>query len=103
MTVQQRILELIEQRGWSKYKLAKESGLYLTTVYDWFNKKSFTPDRQSIEYICSALGITVAEFYSGVEESNLDEQQILLLELFDKVPVDKRQIIFDLLRTLSQK
>ena len=27
MTVQERILELIESRGWSKYRLAKEIGL----------------------------------------------------------------------------
>ena len=65
----------MKQRGWSKYKLAKEAGFYPATVYDWFNDKGYTPDRNSIESICLAFGITQAEFYSGVDEGNLDTEQ----------------------------
>lgn len=85
MTVQQRIEELLKQRGWSKYKLAKEAGFYPATVYDWFNDKGYMPDRNSIESICLAFGITQAEFYSGV----------------DDVPKDRRKIVFELLKTLA--
>lgn len=101
MTVQQRIEELLKQRGWSKYKLAKEAGFYPATVYDWFNDKGYTPDRNSIESICLAVGITQAEFYSGVDEGNLDTEQTALLELFAKIPKDKRKIAFELLKTLA--
>ena len=52
MTVQDRIAELLKKYGWTKYKLAKEAGFYPTTVYDWFNEKHYTPDRDSIESIC---------------------------------------------------
>ncbi len=103
MTVQDRIAELLQQRNWSKYKLAKEAGFYPTTVYDWFNEKHFTPDRNSIESICLALGITQAEFYSRVDESELDPQQTRLLELFANVPPDKRQIVFELMQALSDQ
>ena len=75
MTVQQRIEELLKQRGWSKYKLAKEAGFYPATVYDWFNDKGYTPDRNSIESICLAFGIIQSEFYSGVDGGNLDTEQ----------------------------
>lgn len=75
MTVQQRIEELLKQRGWSKYKLAKEAGFYPATVYDWFNDKGYTTDRNSIESICLAFGITQAEFYSGVDGGTLDTEQ----------------------------
>lgn len=40
MDVKQRILELMEKRGWSKYRLAKETGIYITTVNDWFNENN---------------------------------------------------------------
>ncbi len=103
MTVQERIKELLEKRQWSKYKLAKEAGFYPTTVYDWFNDKHFTPDRKSIELICAALDISLTEFYSGVDEGELDGEQILLLELFAKVPESKRKVVFDLLRSLSEE
>ncbi len=103
MTVQERILELLKKKGWTKYKLAQETGLYKTTVYDWFNDKGYTPDRKSIELVCAALNISLTEFYSGVDESELDGEQILLLELFAKVPKSKRKVVFDLLRNLSDE
>lgn len=103
MTVQERIEELLEKNKWSKYKLAKEAGFYPTTVYDWFNDKHYTPDRNSIELICAALNITLSEFYSGIDEGELDGEQIHLLELFAKVPPSKRKIVFELLRNLSDE
>lgn len=101
MTVQERILELMAKRGWTKYKLAQETGLYQTTVYDWFNDKSYTPDRKSIELICAAMNISIVEFYSGIDEGELSGEQALLLQLFERVPESKRQLVFDLLRSLA--
>ncbi len=103
MTVQERILELLDKKGWTKYKLAQETGLYQTTVYDWFNDKGYTPDRKSIELICAALNISLTEFYSGIDEGELDGEQMLLLELFAKVPKSKRKVVFELLRNLSDE
>lgn len=101
MTVQERILELMAKRGWTKYKLAQETGLYQTTVYDWFNDKSYTPDRKSIELICAAMNISLVEFYSGIDEGELSGEQALLLQLFERVPESKRQLVFELLRSLA--
>lgn len=101
MTVQERILELLKKKGWTKYKLAQEAGLYKTTVYDWFNDMGYTPDRKSIELICAAMDISLTEFYSGIDENALDGEQTLLLELFARVPDGKKKLVFDLLRSLS--
>ena len=103
MTVQERILELMEKKGWTKYKLAQETGLYQTTVYDWFNEKGYTPDRKSIELVCAAMNISILEFYSGIDAGELDGEQTLLLQLFEQVPESKRQLVFDLLRTLADE
>ncbi len=102
MTVQERILELMEKKGWTKYKLAQETGLYLTTVYDWFNDKGYTPDRKSIELICAAMNISVLEFYGGIDAGELSGEQTLLLQLFEQVPKSKRPVVLDLLRTLAE-
>ena len=103
MTVQERIQELLEKNNWSKYKLAKEAGFYPTTVYDWFNEKHYTPDRSSIESVCLAFGISQAEFYSRVDESELDSEQTALLELFAKIPESKKSLIFEILKTMAQE
>lgn len=101
MTVQERILELMEKKGWTKYKLAHETGLYQTTVYDWFNDKGYTPDRKSIELVCAAMNISIVEFYSGIDAGELNGEQALLLQLFAKIPDNKRKLVFDLLHTLA--
>ncbi len=103
MTVQERILELMDKKGWTRYKLAQETGLYLTTVYDWFNDKGYTPDRKSIELVCAAMDISIIEFYSGIDAGELSGEQTLLLQLFEQVPKSKRQVVFDLLRTLADE
>lgn len=103
MTVQERIEELLEKNKWSKYKLAKEAGFYPTTVYDWFNEKHYTPDRSSIESVCLAFGISQAEFYSRVDESELTPDQTALLELYAKIPESQKPLIFEILRTMAQQ
>lgn len=102
MTVQERIIQLMEKYGWTKYRLAQETGLYQTTVYDWFNEKGYSPDRKSIELICAAMNISLTEFYGGIDAGELDGEQTLLLQLFEKVPESKRRLVFDLLRTLAE-
>lgn len=102
MTVQDRILELLAKAGWTKYKPAKKAGLYPTTVYDWFNERHLTPSRESVESVCEAMGVTLAEFYSGIDESVLDREQLLLPELFARVPESKHKVVFDLLRSLAK-
>lgn len=64
--IQKRILELLSERGWSIYKLAQETGIHQTTIYDWFNEKKFTPSRKSLEAVCAALGISLAEFSAAL-------------------------------------
>lgn len=103
MDIHSRIQELINKKGWSLYKLSEKTGIHKTTVYDWFNEKHYTPDRKSIELICAALDISLTEFYSGIDVSELDGEQMLLLELFAKVPKSKRKVVFELLRNLSDE
>lgn len=94
---------MLEKNKWSKYKLAKEAGFYPTTVYDWFNDKHYIPDRNSIESICLAFGISQAEFYSRVDESKLNTDQTALLELFSKIPENKKALIFEILKSMAKQ
>ncbi len=49
------------------------------------------------------MGITVAEFYGGIEEHDLTNEQLVLLEKFEKVPKDRRKMVFDLMEVLSKE
>ncbi len=97
-----RIDELRLKKGWSLSKLAKEAGLAETTVYNWFNENNFNPSRKTIASICEALGISLAQFYSGIEEGALSPKQVLLLELFGKLSEKQQDNIIEIIRNLAE-
>lgn len=97
-----KIDELRLKKGWTLSKLAKESGLSKTTVYNWYNEKNFVPSRDTIEDVCLALDVSLAEFYSEVEVDKLDERQMRLLELFEKVPEKKKDTILEIVKSFAE-
>ena len=63
MDVQKRIKDLMELRGWTDYRLAKEAGLSHSTVTNIF-KRNNAPTIPTLESICKAFGITLSQFFS---------------------------------------
>ena len=63
MDILQRILQLREEKGWSEYKLSVESGIPQSTISSWFRKNA-QPSVQSLQAICDACGITLAQFFT---------------------------------------
>ncbi len=101
MKVTERIIELMQERGWTKYKLAKECGVYSTTVKSWF-KDDYSPSLDSLQNICNAFGITMAEFFSGIEDNKLTTKQLALLEKFNNLSETNRIKILEIMDILSK-
>ncbi len=78
-----RIKELREARGWSVYRLAKESGISQSTISTWY-QKNLCPPVDKIEKICNALDISLCQFFSSpkiIDYSKEEELQNSLLML----------------------
>ncbi len=94
MDTHQRIIQLLKERNWSEYKLAKESGLSQSTISNLFNRNT-TPSIPTLEAICRGLGITLSQFFAEghmVELSNEQKQFFddwVMLSAEDKVLVQK--------------
>ena len=74
-----RISELLEERGWTKYQLAKEANLSQTTIQSMM-KRGNNPTVATIEHCCRAFGITVSEFFnddSRTTEFSLEERKLI--------------------------
>jgi DNA-binding Xre family transcriptional regulator len=59
-----RLAELLEDKGWSAYRLAKESGIPQPTVYRLLSDREDTDARISLrmlDKLCETLGCTVGE------------------------------------------
>lgn len=63
------------------YRLSMETGLTQQTIHAWYNlKKPAVPSIATLEIICEAFGITLADFFT---ESNLIEVTPQMKEFYD--------------------
>ena len=62
MDVLQKLRQLQQERGWSDYRIAKEAKLSPNTVSNIFRRGTL-PSVSTLEALCGAFGITVAQFF----------------------------------------
>lgn len=79
MNTHDRLEQLMRERGWSMYKLSKESGLSESTIRNLF-KRNTTPSIETLKIICQSFGITLSQFFA---EGEMVEMSPTLKELFD--------------------
>lgn len=79
MDTHSRLRQLMAERGWTAYRLAKESGLSESTLANIF-KRNTVPSISTLESVCSAFGISLAQFFA---EGDIVELTPELKELFD--------------------
>lgn len=101
MKVLDKITELREERGWSEYKLAEESGLTQSTISSWYSNDT-CPTIPSLEKICKAFGISLSQFFAGDKEFTitLDKAQIDYLKTFDKLERNQKNRLLQFLKSL---
>ena len=80
MDTKNRIKQLMNQRQWTLYELARRSGLAQTTLANMWRRNN-EPSIPSLRLICNAFGITLTQFFSEEDGSPVelnDEQRELL-------------------------
>ena len=71
-----RLTELLEDRHWSVNKLAMESGITQSTLYNIINNK-ISPNLKTIEDICQGLDINLSDFFDDSYEISPEEHALL--------------------------
>ena len=66
MDVLERLQKLMDARGWSMYRLAKESGLTESTISNIYRRNAI-PSIVTLESICKGFGITLSQFFAEDE------------------------------------
>ena len=91
-----RIDELMEERGWSDYRLSAESGLSSSTIAN-IHRRNTVPSIPTLEAICKAFGISLSQFFH--EEANfveLNEEQMAFFNKWVKLTGKQKQLIAEL-------
>lgn len=79
MNIHAKLWQLLEERGWTEYRLAKKCGLGQSTIGNIYRRNT-TPEISTLETICKTFGITMSQFFA---EGDMVEMNPELKELFD--------------------
>ena len=102
MDILKKINQLRIERDWSIYRLSIESGLSQSTLTNMFNRETL-PSITTLECICGAYGISMAEFFTEEDSVLPTESEQELLALYRSASKETRKCILFLLNELSQK
>lgn len=100
MNVLEKLITLKKQNNWTDYRIAKESGLSHNTIANIFSGSTL-PRIDTLEQICNAFGLTLAQFFLENERYVfLTESQLELFQRWDKLSKYKKEkftILLDLI------
>lgn len=98
MDINKKIENMRFQRGWSMYELAQEAGITQSTLTSMI-KRGNPPKIDTLECICEAFGITLAQFFMEDELLEfLSKNEKELVSLFRNMSEVKQQALIDLLK-----
>lgn len=79
MDTNERLRRLLNERGWTEYKLAKKCGLSQSTIANIYRRNT-VPSIATLEAICNGFGITLSQFFADEQMVELTPE---LKEIFD--------------------
>lgn len=101
MDIHEKLKLLLKERGWTEYRLAKESGLSESTIANIFRRNA-TPSFTTLESICAGFGITLSQFFA---ENDMVELSPDLKRLFDgwmPLSPEQKNAVLQMVEAFSQ-
>ena len=100
MDVLEKIKLLQHEKGWTTAELSKRAGLPLSTIPTMY-KRNNQPSIPTLQVICAAFGITVAQFFAEDNAPpDLTLEQIRLLEHWNTLTDEQKDALFTIMKDL---
>ena len=100
MNVREKLLALLQTRGWSFYRLAKESGVAWSTIRNMFERGT-DPTLSTLEALCTGLDVSLVELLQ--DDSQTPDAPAELLEAWQKLSEKNHQLALELMHALEEK
>ncbi len=101
MDVLERLRYLLNKRGWTMYRLAKESGLSDKTIANIYRRGTM-PSIPTLESICSAFGMTMSEFFSETETLDLNDDLKEIFEQWPSLTLQQKEVTLSMIRAFCK-
>ena len=101
MDINKRMLELMEQKGWSEYRLSKESGISGSTIANLFRRNSI-PSIPTLEALCAGLGISLSQFFAENDLVELNPEQQEVFTKWRVLTEKQKTVVHELIESYDQ-
>jgi len=101
MDIHARLRALMLDRGWSEYRLAKESGLSQSTLANVFGRNT-VPSIATLEAICKAFRISLSQFFAEGEMVELTDELHTLFEAYRPLTPEQKDAVLRLLQSMTR-
>lgn len=99
--VAENIISLCEKRDISKYRLSQLSGISQSSLSRIITQESL-PSLVTLEKICTALGVTLSQFFQEESLPDLTESQTEILRIWNNLSKNEQETVLAMLRGLQK-
>lgn len=98
------IKELCEERNWSLYQLAKQSGISYSTLNNLFHRQNI-PSIPTLMKLCDGFGITLSEFFveNTATTKELTPKQLELVQRWNELSLQDKELLDAYMQGLEKK
>ncbi len=101
MDVINKLQQLIDERGWSTYRLSKECHLPEATIGNIF-RRGTVPTIGTLEIICRGLGVTLSEFFSEGDSIEVTPELREITDLWMSMTPKQHEVAKEILKSVKK-
>ncbi len=100
MDTNERLRKILDERGWTYYKLSKSSGLSESTVTNIF-KRNTVPSIPTLELICKGFGITLSQFFADGDMVELTPDLKRIFDGWSNLTPKQKQAVMQMIDAMK--
>ncbi len=100
MDTHERLRQLLNERGWTEYRLAKNCGLSESTIANIYRRNT-VPSLATLEAICKGFGITMAQFFAEGEMVEINPELKELFENWVNLTLEQKKAANQMLKAMN--
>ena len=101
MDTNERLRWLLDQMGWTEYRLAKKCGLSQSTIANIYRRNT-VPSVATLEAICNGFGITLSQFFADGEMVELTPDLKAVFDSWVNLTPEQKSAALQMLRAMDQ-
>lgn len=102
MDIHKRLSMLLQERGWTEYRLSRACGLSQSTIGNIFRRQT-VPSLSTLEAICRGFGMTLGQFFAEGNVTEVTGSTKELLDAWMPLTPEQKKAVLQLVQVMNQK